>query len=129
MRPVNSADLLASSKAANEEQARLILLARTLGLEEQELGRLGEAEELLRQRFEQINAAAEIRLQLECAACHSRLWLDLDMARFFLREIADAARRLMRDIHELASAYGWSEQSIAAMSATRRAAYLEMLNA
>ena len=79
---------------------RLILLARTIGLEEQELGRLGEAEELLRQRFEQINAAAEIRLQLECTACHSRLWLDLDMARFAsLREIADAAHRLMRDIH------------------------------
>jgi hypothetical protein len=35
---------------------------------------------------------------------------------------------LLGEIHELASAYGWSERAIAQMSAGRRAAYLEMLN-
>ena len=54
--------------------------------------------------------------------------VDLDVARFLLREVAAAARRLMADIHELASAYGWSEAAIASMSAARRAAYLEMLS-
>ena len=44
-----------------------------------------------------------------------------------LREVAAAARRLMADIHELASAYGWSEAAIVSMSTARRAAYLEML--
>ena len=129
MRPVDSSDLLASSQAADEAQARSILLARTLGIDEVELAGADVPFEALQERFEQINASAEIRLQLECTACRKGLWLDLDMARFLLRELAGAARRLMSEIHELAGAYGWSEQSIAAMSATRRAAYLEMLNA
>jgi hypothetical protein len=32
----------------------------------------------------------------------------------------------MREVHELASAYGWQEASILAMSSNRRNAYLEM---
>lgn len=126
MRAVNSLDLLASSAAVDEEQARSILLARTLGVEEAELG---EPDESLLERFDRMNASAEIRLRLQCEACQSRSPFDFDIARFLLREISAAARRLMEDIHDLASAYGWSEQSIAAMSVTRRIAYLELLNA
>jgi hypothetical protein len=84
--------------------------------------------ELLLARFERINASSEIRVQFRCAACQSRPLLDLDIAHFVLREITGAARRLVTEIHQLASAYGWSERSIATMSATRRAAYLEMLS-
>jgi hypothetical protein len=144
MRPANTLDLLAGSAAENEEQARSILLARTLGVKNAELNSqdefdpgvrthqwLGSQPEsvtaVLFERFEQMNASAEIRVQLHCAQCKSCPSLDLDIGRFFLREIASSARRLLTDIHELASAYGWSEQSILAMSAVRRAAYLEML--
>lgn len=134
MRPANSLDLLASGTAKSEEQASSILLARALGLEEADWDEWlrthpqPETEPLL-QRFEQINASAEIRVQLQCAVCQSHPSLDLNIARFLLREIAGAARRLMSDIHVLARAYGWSERSIASMSSTRRAAYLEMLSA
>jgi hypothetical protein len=68
-------------------------------------------------------------VQLQCAACRNRSLMDMDVAKFLLREIAGAARRLMTEIHELATAYGWSERSIAAMSGARRAAYLEMISA
>ena len=128
MRPVNSVDLMASSHAAGEEQARGILLARSLGLEGHELAQLGESDAALAERFDRMNASAEIRVRLECAVCRDRPVLDLDIARFLLREVAAAARRLMVEIHELASAYGWSEAAIASMSAVRRAAYLEMLS-
>jgi hypothetical protein len=142
MRPANTRDLLASLEASDEVQAESILLARTLGFEEldetaKEVGPqkwleclsncLPEAE--LVERFDRLNASAEIRVQLQCAACQSSPFLDMDIARFLVREIASAARRLMAEIHELASAYGWSERSIASMSGARRAAYLEMLNA
>jgi hypothetical protein len=53
----------------------------------------------------------------------------LDNAGILWREVALAARRLLAEIHRLARAYGWSEQAITAMSATRRATYLEMLDA
>jgi hypothetical protein len=52
-----------------------------------------------------------------------------DVARFLVREMVATARRLMAEIHELASAYGWSERSIATMSDARQSAYLEMLTA
>jgi hypothetical protein len=74
-----------------------------------------------------MNSSAEIRAQFHCAECRSRTSVDVDIGQFFLREIASAARRLTADIHELASAYGWSERSIAVMSGARRARYMEML--
>lgn len=143
MRPANTLDLLASSAAASEEEARAILLARTACGTAKEAEKVKSAEnagrwlkkqpkrvaERLTERFEQVNAAAEIRLVLSCAACGGGSVLDLDVARYFLREMGAAARRLMAEIHELAQAYGWSEAAIAGMSGTRRAAYLEMLGA
>jgi hypothetical protein len=135
MRPANTLDLLASSEAENEEQARSILLTRTLESKPPEFNDAWlespaetAAAELL-ERFEELNAAAEIRLQLQCAVCRNSPLIDMDIAKFLLREIAGAARRLMTEIHELAKAYGWSERSIAAMSGARRAAYLEMISA
>jgi len=37
------------------------------------------------------------------------------------------ARRLLRDVHELARAYGWSERDILELSLTRRLAYRLLL--
>jgi hypothetical protein len=36
------------------------------------------------------------------------------------------ARRLLYDVHALASAYGWSEDEVLAVSPARRRCYLEM---
>jgi hypothetical protein len=126
MRPVNSLDLMASSHTASEEEARPILLARSLGLEAHEVAQLGESLSALVEQFERMNASAEIRLRLHCAVCRNEPVLDLDVAAFLLRKVAVAARRLMMEIHELASAYGWSEAAITSMTAARRAAYLEI---
>lgn len=141
MRPANTLDLVASRTAKSEEEARAILLARTAcadaadELDTAESARRWlEAQPeavaaLLAERFEQVNAAAEIRMRLACAACGGCPLLDLDVARYLLREIGGTARRLLAEIHELALAYGWSEAVIAAMSGVRRAAYLEMVGA
>lgn len=79
------------------------------------------------QKFEQLHAAAELSCAIDCPGCARSQVLDLDLARFVWAEIRTAARRLMADIHDLASAYGWSEQSIASMSPARRGAYLELV--
>ena len=44
-------------------------------------------------------------------------------------ELATQAKRLLREVHFLARAYGWREADILAMSARRRQAYLEMVGA
>jgi hypothetical protein len=127
MRPANSNDLAASMETASDEDARALLLAKTLGMEGTDLVRAMRTDWV--DRFDRINASAEIRCVLPCAHCGARAALDFDVAGFVWREIQVAARRLLAEIHRLASAYGWSEKAVVRMSAARRAAYLEMLNA
>ena len=133
MRPVNSSDLAASMAADGDAQARELLLERTLILPQPANIESPQPQHTQRSdwlaRFERLNASAEIRCLLPCAACGARPVLDLDIAGFVWREVALAARRLLTEIHRLARAYGWSQQAIAAMSTPRRAAYLEMLDA
>ncbi len=146
LRPANTMDLLAASAGEDEEQARDILLKRSVSAKDagpraDESGADGEESgcwlsaqpkpvvERLLQAFEALNASAEIRAQFQCTACGSSAWVDIDVAHFFLAELARSARQLMIAVHDLASAYGWSEQSIVAMSTARRAAYLELSRA
>jgi hypothetical protein len=43
------------------------------------------------------------------------------------REIESMAGRLLRDVHALASAYGWHEKDILALSPVRRQFYLTLI--
>jgi hypothetical protein len=47
---------------------------------------------------------------------------------FFWMEVESWAYRILRQVHALASAYGWSEGDILAMSPWRRQFYLEMVS-
>jgi hypothetical protein len=78
-------------------------------------------------RFDEMHAAAELTCAVECPGCGARELLDFDIARFLWAEVRAAARRLLAEVHELASAYGWSERDITTMSPARRYAYLEMI--
>jgi hypothetical protein len=72
---------------------------------------------------------AEIRLSLRCPTC-AREWHEtLDIARFVWAEIEARARRLLWEVHHLASAYGWTEAETLSLPAARRAIYLEMVHA
>jgi hypothetical protein len=69
---------------------------------------------------------AEVMLDFACPSCGHR-WQGLfDIAAFFWREIRAQARRLLREVHLLASAYGWREADILVMSPRRRQAYMEL---
>jgi hypothetical protein len=125
MRPANTSDVLACMAAKDESDAHWILLSRTTGWNDESNA---ESLEDLMRRFDAINSSSEIQLALRCAGCRETCKLDLDIARFLDRETEIAARRLFTDIHRLATAYGWSEQSIAEMSSRRRANYLAMLD-
>jgi len=50
-----------------------------------------------------------------------------DIVSFFWSEICVQAKRLLREVHILARAYGWREADILSMSAARRQLYLEMV--
>ena len=70
---------------------------------------------------------AEITITLSCFACELRWKSDFDIGAFFWKELAAQARRLLYDVHTIASAYGWSEAEILALSAPRRQFYLEQI--
>lgn len=129
LRAITTDDLLATLAAAEMTAAQDLLLARCLEVSPApEPGRPPVPPTVL-QRFEELNAAAELSCAVDCPGCSCRELLDLDMARFLWTEVRNAARRLLGEIHLLASAYGWSERAIAQMGAGRRTAYLEMLGA
>ncbi|HJT59197.1 MAG TPA: hypothetical protein VJ761_22005, partial [Ktedonobacteraceae bacterium] len=71
---------------------------------------------------------AEIECALVCPECQ-RHWTTLfDIVSFFWTELDALAKRLLRDVHTIASAYGWRESDILALSAARRQFYLELIH-
>ena len=54
---------------------------------------------------------------------HALTWISAGSSRSELRH---AAIRFLHEVHELASAYGWSEAAIMTMSSQRRSMYLEI---
>jgi uncharacterized protein (UPF0212 family) len=69
---------------------------------------------------------ADIRLALSCPNCAYKWEAAFDIVAFLWREISAAARRLLHEVHALASAYGWTEPEILALNPARRRAYLEL---
>jgi hypothetical protein len=69
---------------------------------------------------------AEMLIELNCATCSHAWQVTLDIERFLWSKISATAKRLLRDVHALASAYGWREPDILALSTVRRQTYLEM---
>jgi len=134
MRPLAGELLLAAWEegAPGHDLGRaLTMLATALpGTDREQLGALPIAERNLLLRLHELSFGPWLSVFGICAGwCSSHELLDLDMARFLWMEVRAAARRLLGEIHQLASAYGWSERAIAGMSPGRRAAYLEMLSA
>lgn len=72
---------------------------------------------------------SEILIRLDCPACRQVWESRLDCGAFFWRELSVAARRLLRQVHRLASAYGWSEDAILALAPERRQAYVDLVEA
>lgn len=72
---------------------------------------------------------ADVLLDLACVNCGHRWQKPFDIVPFLWAELDAWAGRMLRDIHALASAYGWSERDILALPAIRRRSYLRMLDA
>lgn len=70
---------------------------------------------------------AEIWINLSCPACGHQWAVLFDIVSFFWSQLCGQARRLLRDVHTLARAYGWREADILSLSAARRQCYLEMV--
>ena len=109
-------DLIAIEHMTDLATARAMLLERC-GASEEMVALMAEAD-----------PQADVQLDADCPACEHRWREPFDIASFLWTEISVLARRLLLEVHQLASAYGWSERDILALSPARRNAYLEMLS-
>lgn len=62
-----------------------------------------------------------------CPNCGAMLDLPVDLEAAVLRRLAGQQRALLREVLELATHFGWSEQEIFAVAPARRAKYLALL--
>lgn len=116
-------DLVEVARAVDVEEGRAIVLERCLL--EGELA--AEVEDAVSARMAEADPGAWIELALACPGCGCEWRAPFDIVSFLWAELDACARRLVRDVHALASAYGWRESDVLALSAARRGAYLELV--
>jgi len=129
----NSRDLAQIARCRDALVARTFLLQRcvihaSLDGQEVTLANLPEmVQAVVADRMGEYDPQADIQLNLSCPGC-GRSWpMTFDIASFFWAEICVQAKRLLREVHTLARAYGWREMDILSMSPARRQFYLEMV--
>jgi hypothetical protein len=87
------------------------------------------ATERLGRKFEALDPAASIVVNIACSGCARSIAASVDLAAFVARDLDRMVDSLFRDIDLIASAYGWSEQAILALAPERRRRYVAMIAA
>lgn len=132
LRLPNTADILAIEHLRDAENARRALFARCLESAERGGDRVlaeGIPSALIGQIAQAMHARdpqAESLHPLDCPLCGHHWEAAFEIGDYFWREVEAHARRLLREVDQLARAYGWREDEILGLSALRRRAYLEM---
>jgi hypothetical protein len=72
---------------------------------------------------------ADIQLAVNCLSCPHQWRVGFDVVSFLWAEIEAWALRILREVHTLASAYGWHERDILNLSSMRRRFYMESVSA
>ena len=131
-RPPTSADLIVATESETSLPEAL-LLQRCI-LSAQHSDQAIDAQQLPPELIERIqndmarlDPQAETLIALSCPQCQHDWQLNFDIAAYLWDEIGDWAQRILREVHTLARAYGWSERDILGMNAQRRRSYLELL--
>jgi hypothetical protein len=126
------ADLEVAAAGTTAEERRLRLLSRcTLSAvhDGEQVGCEALPERVQRRMAElaeQADPAADLTLSVSCPQCGHTTPSALDIASYLWAELDSWARDVLLDVHLLASAYGWTEPSILALSPLRRRYYLEL---
>ena len=130
----NSLDVAVVAETSDRATAGAALLERCV-LEARLENREIEANELsldvtiaIARRMGEVDPQADVQLDLSCPACGHRWQALLDIEHFFWTELNAWAKRLLSEVHVLASAYGWREADILNLSPLRRQHYLDLVS-
>jgi hypothetical protein len=128
VRVPTSEDLLAARSTGGPEQARARLLERCVEAAVPNTLSPIQRERALDQLVEHL-PHVEAAFELSCASCGHAWREPFDPGEYLWAELRAQARRLLLEVHALASAYGWHESEVLSMSTMRRQAYLAMVGA
>lgn len=78
-------------------------------------------------RLGELDPQAEVLLEVCCPNCGHLSHAPFEIENYLWAELDAWARDLLRDVHRMACAYGWSEAEILSLSEPRRRAYLDLL--
>jgi hypothetical protein len=127
----NSGDLCAIANAASLARLQLfercLLSATCKGVRVSADAVSPEVISAVSDRMAEIDPQADVQLALACPDCGHAWQSPLDIVSYLWTEIHSWATRMLREIHLLASTYGWRESDILALSPARRRAYLEII--
>ena len=122
-------DLAAAARQPDIESASRTILTRCLSgnldlsaVEEADINEFG-------RRIENLDPGAAVGFDLVCPACAHEWAAMVDIAEALWTEVRNAAERTLIEIDALARAYGWTEEEVMRLSPTRRAAYLQLVEA
>jgi len=129
----DSLDLAAIASCSDVDTARRLLVSRCV-LKAIQRGEEVAVEALpetviaaLAEQMAGCDPQAEVQIDFTCPSCGHHWLLMFDIVSFLWTEICVQAKRLMREVHTLAWAYGWREADILSLSAARRQMYMEMV--
>jgi hypothetical protein len=80
----------------------------------------------LDEELARLDPNADQQIHSSCPECGAEWLADFDIASFVWQELQSWISRTLCEVHLLACAYGWSEQTILEMSTVRRGIYLQM---
>ncbi len=132
LRLPDSLDMMAAAGATTTESAR-VLFRRCVVRAELD-GSLVDSDALpdevmtaAGQKLADADPLADLRFNMTCIACDHAWQAPFDAAAFLWAELESWADRMLREVHELAIAYGWAERDILSLGPIRRARYLRMV--
>ena len=86
-----------------------------------------ELRERIAEAMAELDPQADLTLALRCPECEREGVVAFDAAAYLFDELGARTQALERDVHVLASGYGWSEDEILALPPARRRRYVERL--
>lgn len=133
VRALTLRDVLDAGAAPDLAEARRVLLARAVvsaigpdGAHGDPAALPAAVEAAVEAELERRNPTGALELGLRCPDCEHDWTAPLDLPAYVWAEVDGWAQRTLVEVHALATAYGWREADILALSVPRRAAYLEM---
>ncbi|WP_210574789.1 hypothetical protein [Streptomyces sp. GESEQ-4] len=123
------ADLTAAARAADprgELIARCLVSAEYAGEVRPADALPAPVQHRIAEAVEAADPGADVTLNVACPECGQATRAELDIASYLWTELDAWARDVLLDVHLLATAYGWSEPEILALSPLRRRYYLEL---